>query len=48
MVSYQLPIMRLPDPICQLNHKSALENAAFVNATTEELVAGRYVVQCET
>ena len=46
-VGYRLPFIRPPDPIFQLNHKSARENAAFVNATIKELVAGRCVVRCE-
>lgn len=47
MMVYRLPFMRMPDPICQSNNKSALENAAFVKVTIEELVAGRCVVRCE-
>ena len=46
-VGYRLPFMRLPDPRCQPNHKSALENAAFVDDAIQELVTGHCVVQCE-
>ena len=38
-VGYRLPFMRLPwDPRCQPNHKSVLENAAFVDDAIQELV----------
>ena len=43
---YRLPFMRLPDPVCELNHKSALGNATFVTAAIEQLVAGRCVSCC--
>ena len=46
-VGYRLPFMRLPDPRCQPNHKSVLENAAFVDDAIQELVTGHCVVQCE-
>ena len=43
---YRLPFMRMPDPVCQMNLKSALENASFVTAAIEELVLARCVVEC--
>ena len=41
---YRLPFLRLPDPLFQLNHRSAMENALFVSNAIDELVAGRCVV----
>ena len=38
--SYRLPFLRLPDPLCQLNHRSALESASFVTHAIDELVLG--------
>ena len=46
-VGYHLPFMRLPGPRCQPNHRSALENATFVDDAIQELVTGHCVVQCE-
>ena len=43
---YCLPFLRLPDPLFQLNHRSALENASFVGDAIDELVLGRCVVEC--
>ena len=43
---YRLPFSRLPDPLFQLNHKSALENVSFVCEAIDELVLGRCVVEC--
>lgn len=43
---YCLPFLRLPDPLFQLNHKSALENVSFVCEAIDELVLGRCVVEC--
>ena len=43
---YRLPFMRLPDPVCELNRKSALGNATFVTAAIKQLVAGRCVSCC--
>ena len=37
---YRLPLLRLPDPLCQLNHRSALESASFVTHAIDELVLG--------
>ena len=37
---YRLPFLRLPDPLCQLNHRSALESASFVMHAIDELVLG--------
>ena len=45
---YRLPFLRMPDPLHHLNHKSALDNAAFVTASIDELVAARCVVGCTT
>ena len=42
---YQLPFLRLPDPVCLLNHRSALGNVLFVTTAIEELVAGHCVVE---
>ena len=43
---YRLPFLRLPDPLFQLNHRSALVNASFVSGAIDELVLGRCVVEC--
>ena len=43
---YRLPFLRLPDPLFQLNHKSALENVSFVCEAIDELVLGHCVVEC--
>jgi hypothetical protein len=45
---YRLPFLRLPDPLFQLNHKSAVENASFVSRAVEELVSGQCVVECSS
>ena len=37
---YRLPLLRLPDPLCQLNHRSALESASFVTHAINELALG--------
>ena len=37
--------LRLPDPLFQLNHKSALENASFVSHAIDELISGRCVIE---
>ena len=37
---YLLPFMRMPDPVCQLNHRSALHHASFVRDAIDELVFG--------
>ena len=44
--SYRLPFLRLPDPLFQVNHRSALENASFVCDAIDELALGRCVVKC--
>ena len=43
-VGYRLLFMRLPSPRYQPNHKSALENATFVDDAIQELVKG--IVWC--
>ena len=43
---YQIPFIRLPDPVFCRNHKSAFEHASFVKEAIGELVAGSCVVQC--
>ena len=43
---YCLPFLRLPDPLFQLNHRSALENASFVGDAIDELVLGCCVIEC--
>ena len=43
---YHLPFLRLPDPLFQLNHRSAVEHSSFVSGAIDELVAGRCVVEC--
>ena len=45
---YRLPFLRLPDPLCQLNHRSALVSASFVMHAINELVLGRCVVECSS
>ena len=46
---YQLPFIKLPEPMCLANHKSALENSVFIaSAIIDELVAGRCVIECST
>ena len=45
---YQLPFIRMPDLVCMLNHKSALENSLFVTTAIEELVLCRCVIECST
>lgn len=45
---YRLPFLRLPDPLFQRNHRSALENASFVGDAIDELVLGRCVVECDS
>ena len=45
---YQLPFIRLPDPVCLVNHRSACENSTFVNTAIDELVAGRCVIQSDS
>ena len=45
---YQLPFIKLPDPVCLLNHRSAYENSAFVSTAIEELIAGWWVIQSES
>ena len=42
---YRLPFLRLPDPLFQLNHKSALENASFVSHAIDKLISGRCVIE---
>jgi hypothetical protein len=42
---YRLPFLRLPEPVFQLNHRSALRNASFVCDAIAELVSGRCVVE---
>ena len=44
---YRLPFLRLPDPLVQLNHRSALENATFVGGAIDEFVSGRCVIECD-
>ena len=39
---YQLPFIKLPDPVCLMNHRSAYESSAFVST---ELIAGRCVIK---
>ena len=46
-VGYRLPILRLPDPLFQMNHRSAVENALFVSHAIDELVLGLCVVEYE-
>ena len=45
---YRLPFIKLPHPVCLMNHKSACENSAFVSSAIEELTAGRCVIQSTT
>ena len=45
---YQLPFVRLPDPVCMFNHKSALENSLFVTTAIEEVQMYSCVVECAT
>ena len=45
---YRLPFIKLPHPVCLVNHKSACENGTFVSSAIEELIAGRCVVQSTT
>lgn len=43
---YRLPFMRMPDPLCQLNNRSAIDNASFVTAAIEDLVLAHCVEEC--
>ena len=43
---YCLPFMRMPDPLCQLNNRSAIDNASFVTAAIEDLVLAHCVEEC--
>ena len=38
--------LRLPDAVFQLNHRSALQNASFVQDAIDALVSGRCVIEC--
>ena len=38
--------MRMPDPLCQLNNRSAIDNASFVTAAIEDLVLAHCVEEC--
>ena len=44
---YRLPFIRLPPPVCMQNHRSALDNAAFVSDSIRELLLARCVVECD-
>ena len=43
---YRIPFIRLPDPVCYRNHRSAIEHADFVQEAIRELVALACVIQC--
>ena len=43
---YRIPFIRLPDPVCYKNHRSALEHADFVEGAIKELVTLSCVAQC--
>ena len=43
---YRIPFIRLPDPVCYRNHRSAFGHADFVEEAIKELVALSCVVQC--
>ena len=43
---YCLPFMRMPDSLCQLNNRSAIDNGTFVAAAIEELVLAHCVEKC--
>ena len=45
---YRLPFIKLPHPVCLVNHKSVCENGTFVSFAIEELIAGRCVIQSTT
>ena len=42
---YRLPFIRLPPTVCMQNHCSALENAAFVSDSIQELLLTNCVVR---
>ena len=43
---YRLPLIALPNPVFQRNHRSAIENFRFVSAAVEELVEARCLIEC--
>ena len=43
---YRLTFMMMPDPLCQLNNRSAIDNASFVTAAIEILVLAHCVEEC--
>ena len=43
---YRIPFIRLPDPVCYRNHRSAIEHADFVQEAIQELVDLACVTQC--
>ena len=45
---YRLPFIKLPSPQCHPNHRSAVENAAFVESEVKELVSVHSVVESFT
>ena len=42
---YRLPFFTTPDPIFQFNHRSAIDNASFVEASIAELLRDRCIVE---
>ena len=45
MQGYRIPFIRLRDPVCYKNHKSAIEHSKFVQDAIQELVSKHCVVQ---
>ena len=43
---YRIPFIRLPDPVCYRNHRSAIEHADFVQEAIWELVDLACMIQC--
>ena len=43
---YHIPFIRLPDPVCYRNTKSAFEHSNFVDEAIHELMSTRCVEQC--
>ena len=44
---YRLPFIRFPPPVCMRNHRSALQNSAFVSESVSELLLANCAIECD-